>query len=427
MAYKYLDASLSMHHAPKDVYTEQFQSILTQDFENSFDWYTIQEELVVGSKELSDITVRINHIVQSKTSTQKGDDFKLILFSDISKELGIGYLYYFDNNYWISINTEKIKNLAATCTVRMCNNTLRWIDDFGAKHSEPCFIDYQIKENRDYGGGGSTIVTPFGVIEVVSQLNARTNTIRPNQRFLFGNTNSWHGYRVFGGGINSYNNLKTMDNTSAGIVGLTMQVDYVNSDTDDLTNGIAIDNDKAIYQLSIYPDSISGGVAQTVQLTATVLLNGIQVSRDITWSTSNALKATVSTTGLVTFLATGSCTITATIEDNSSVSDTCAVTVGASPIDTYQILITPDKNYILEGDSQIFHVKLYKGTTDQSASFIFSVNGGSVPIENYLYNTLDTNSFSVTNLKRCLTDTLDITCTSGIYNKILQINLKGSW
>jgi hypothetical protein len=427
MAYRLLDASLSMNHDPKSVYTEQFQTILAQDFKNSFDWYTIQEELVFASGELSDIDVRINHAIDARTNQKLGDDYKLILFSDTTKATGLGYLYYFDSNYWITINTESIKNLATSITVKRCNNTLRWVDNGGAKHSSPCSISYVIKENRDYGGGGSTVVTPFGVIDVIAQLNTETNLIRPNQRFLFGNTSSWHGYKVFGGGVNSYNNLQTEDNTSAGLLTLTMQVDYVNDDVDDLTNGIALDMDKTLYTLSLYPATISGGVAQTVQLVASTFLNGVQVTRDVTWSTSDGTKATVSTSGLVTFVAIGSCTITATLEDNVSISDTCSVTVGGSPVNTYQILITPDENFILEGDSKTFVVKLYKNGVDQSAAFVFSVDTGNVPLENYLYDTISTSSFTVTNLERFLTDTLDITCTSGAYSKVLQINLRGSW
>ena len=35
-------------------------------------------------------------------------------------------MYFFDENWWVTINSEIIKNLAATATVRRCNNVLRW-------------------------------------------------------------------------------------------------------------------------------------------------------------------------------------------------------------------------------------------------------------------------------------------------------------
>jgi len=382
MSYRYLDASLTMKHTPKDSYNEYFQTILTRDFKNSFDWYVIQEETVFGSGDYSDVEVRINHAIDARTSQKMGDDYKLILFGDTEKATGLGYLYYFDDNYWITINTESIKNLATSITVKRCNNTLRWIDDNGSRKSSPCSIDYLIKENRDYGGGGSTVVTPFGVINVNAQLNADTNLIKPNRRFLFGNVSSWHGYRVFGGGISSFNNLKTLDNTSAGLLTLTMEVNYTNTDTDDLVNGIAIDQE--VYGISLYPTVIAGGVGQTIQLTPTILRNGIQVERDVEWSSSDITKATVSGSGLVTLVAQGICNISVNILENALVTASSAVTVGASPVNTFQIIATPDDNFVLEGETKVFNLILTKNGVDQSAIFTFSVDTGNVPIENYV-------------------------------------------
>ena len=425
MSYRYLDASLTMKHTPKDVYKEQFQTILTRDFKNTFDWYVIQEETVFGGGDFSDVEVRVNHAIDARTGQKMGDDYKLILFSDMDKATGLGYLYYFDDNYWITINTESIKNLATSITVKRCNNTLRWIDDNGSIKTSVCSIDYLIKENRDYGGGGSTVVTPFGVLNVITQLNADTNTIKGNRRFLFGNTGSWHGYRVFGGGVASFNNLQTLDNNSCGLLTLTMEVNYTNTDTDDLVNGIAIDQE--IYGISLYPSTISGGVGQTIQLTPTTLLNGVQVDRSVEWSSSDITKATVSSSGLVTLIAQGTCTISVNILENVLITASSGVTVGASPVDTYQIITTPDDNFILEGDTKTFNVILTKNGVDQSAVFTFAVDAGNVPIENYIFDRIDDYSFSIENLERFLTDTVDVTCTSGVYSRVLQLKLRGSW
>ena len=54
-------------------------------------------------------------------------------------------------------------------------------------------------------------------------------------------------------------------------------------------------------------------IGQTVQLTATLYdqHNNVLIGRTVTWSSSDATKATVSTSGLVTALKRGSVTITA--------------------------------------------------------------------------------------------------------------------
>jgi uncharacterized protein YjdB len=73
------------------------------------------------------------------------------------------------------------------------------------------------------------------------------------------------------------------------------------------------------------PKTSTGAAGTTVQLTATVAPVG--AAPDVTWSTSDATKATVSQTGLVTRVATGTATITATSKVDSTKKDTTAITV----------------------------------------------------------------------------------------------------
>ena len=134
-------------------------------------------------------------------------DFKLLLFSELDHPTDLGRIYKFGDNYWITVNIDKINTLVATVTVRRCNNVLRWQDVSGAIYEVPCIINYLIKENRDYSTAGSAIVVPSGMIEIIAQFNSDSNRIKANQRFLFGNPNNWTAYRVEGGGISNFNNL----------------------------------------------------------------------------------------------------------------------------------------------------------------------------------------------------------------------------
>ncbi|QIG68781.1 putative structural Ig-like protein [Rhizobium phage RHph_Y2_6] len=70
----------------------------------------------------------------------------------------------------------------------------------------------------------------------------------------------------------------------------------------------------------------AAGASHTLQLTATVGPTDA-VDKSVTWSTSDATKATVSSTGLVTGVAAGSATITAKPSVDAGVSDTIAITV----------------------------------------------------------------------------------------------------
>lgn len=79
--------------------------------------------------------------------------------------------------------------------------------------------------------------------------------------------------------------------------------------------------------ISVTPPTANVAVSATTQLTVAPTPGGA-TNTAVTWSTSDATKATVSPTGLVTGVAAGSVTITATSQDGGF-TDTCVVTVTA--------------------------------------------------------------------------------------------------
>jgi hypothetical protein len=425
--YKYTNASLSITgNTPKQDYIDLFQETLNSQFYNSSDWWTIQEENPFGSLTYDTIDVRINHVINAETGIKLGDDWKTVLFREIDHNVQLGKIYSFDDNLWLTVNTEFLKNLTGTCTIRRCNNYLRWIDEpTGAIYSEPCSIDYLIKEPRDYATAGSAMVTPSGYIQVKAQFNERTNLIKPNQRFLFGNSSNWTAYKMVGTGVNNFNNLKTNDNLSSGVLLLEMVANYVNYETDDVVNGIA-DAQQNVYALSINETSINGSTGTVIPLTTTITYNGLTVVRNVVWSSSNPLIATVSSTGNVTLVANGSCVITATMEGNSA-ADTCPVTVTATPVLNKKVVISPAKNFVLEGDTQSYSVFLYTNDVIQADAFTITCVQNLVPSANFIFTQTDANHFSVKNIKRDLASNLLINCVSGLNSNSIVILLKGAW
>ena len=83
-----------------------------------------------------------------------------------------------------------------------------------------------------------------------------------------------------------------------------------------------------IYAASISLNKTSATVTEgnTLQLTATVLPTNA-TNRTVTWKSSDEAVATVDSTGLVTAVALGSATITATTTDGSNLNASCNVTV----------------------------------------------------------------------------------------------------
>ena len=428
MAYPFMTAgSVLNDQNPKETYRNLLSETLRKQFYNATDWYTIEEETALRSGVYQNVDVRVNDVVNPTTGDNVEDDYKKILFQELDHSVDLARMYRFDSNYWITINVDKIKTLFQTVLIKRCNNVLRWIDEeTGALYEVPCSIAYLIKENRDYSTAGSALVVPSGMIECLFQVNSMSSKIKPNQRFLFGNQLNWTAYRVEGGGINNFNNQQTTDNDSASLGRLSLATDYVNKQTDDIVNGIANAYDN-IYSISLSQTSISGQASQTVQLLATVLLNGETVSRNVTWASSNTSIATVSSSGLVTFVATGTATITAKLENNSTVTTTCTATVVGSLVDNYVVIASPDKNYVLESQEQTWLVYLYKNGTQQSDAFTFSLDSNGIPSSNYTYTVLGSNSFKIKNNKRYLGDVLEVSCVSGIYSKNITINLRGAW
>jgi hypothetical protein len=425
--YRFIPAGDPIQTLPKETFKNAFQENLNQLFYASSDWFTIEEETSFASETYQNVDVRINSLINPTSGVNVEEDYKKIMFKDVDHSIVLGGLYKFDDNFWITINVDRLKTLANTVVVKRCNNTLRWLDEItGALYQVPVSIGYLIKENRDYATAGSAVTTPSGMEDCYFQINAKTNTIQPNQRFLVGNPSNWTGWRVEGGGINNFNNQRTLDNNSAGLGMLTLSADYENVNTDDLVNGIANINTN-LYALTLDKSSISGTATQTVQLIPTLTLNGETTTRNLTWASSNTPIATVNSSGLVTFVANGSCVITCSMQGNSTVSDTCSASVVGSPVDTYQVVVSPNTNYILEGVEQTWTVYLYKNNVQQLDAFVFALDSNIVPSANYTYTVLGANSFKIKNIQRFLTDIVEVNCTSGIYSQVVSVSLRGAW
>ncbi len=427
MTYRFLNASLPIQKTPKETFTADFQNNMDNEFYTASDWFTIQREVPYGSEEYEDVDVRINTLFQAKTAVAVGDDFKKLLFKSPLETPSLGTMFQFDNNYWIVVNLENIKNIATTSVVRRCNNLLRWKDFYtGLIYSQPCVIDYLIKETRDYSTGGASLVQPSGFLEVIAQFNERSNKIRPSKRFLFGNPDNWNAFKIMGGGINNYNNAFTSNMMSTGLLRLSMLANQTNENTDDLINGVA-DYGEYTYSITLNESSISLSVGSSYTLIPTIELNEQTVVKNVVWSSSNTSIATVNSSGTITPISTGSVQIQCALLDNPSTFDTCSILVTSSGVDNYSILLTPNKDYIFEGEEQTFITTLYKNGSAQSDVFTYSLNTNGVPNENFEYNVLSGNTFWVRNIKRYDLKSLMFTATSGANSIQIPIKLKGNW
>jgi hypothetical protein len=424
MVYKYFTSSSPIYFGNAGAsFQNEFYALVNADFDNAPDKFSILEESTIGSRSYQALDVRINRGVNVYTGLKLGDDFKLLIFKDPLHPVSLGMFYYFDNNYWIVYNIDKSKNLLASCLVRRCNNVLRWTDEEGNYYFEYCSIEYLISRPRD--SFGQDMVTLQGYIDVYTQGNIRTKKIIPNQRFLFGNTSQWGCYKVFGGGIRNFLNAVTTDNETAPLLMINMGTNYVNADTDDLVLGIA-DKYKSVYTFDITPTSISGSPTMSFQLYPTITKNGVAVSSTVDYLSSGSNIATVSGSGVVALVTSGSCTISASINNDIILTKQIAVTVANTPIVNYEVRTSPSIDYILQGDTTTFTTYLYQNGNILNNAFIFTTDN-DVATEKYDFTIISDNSFSIKNNLMDLVNILTVTATSGSYTSDIELSLRGAW
>ena len=426
MPYKYfISSSPIMSQGVGADWKNDFNNNLDYNLSLASDYYTIQEEATFASGSLSNVGVRITTATDPATNEKLGDDFKTILTNSTHAALTLGQKFYFDTNYWIVYNSASLKSLVNSAIVRRCNNVLRWIDDNGMLHTEPCAIPPEIRQSNDTSGIINP-VTPGGFIYIYAQANNISRKIKANQRFLFGNTDNWIVYKVIGNGVRNFLNDQTFDNNSCQLLELILERNYLNEDTDDLVNGVANYYSSA-YSLSVIPTSITGNIGDTFQITPTLTRNGDPITKPISYSTSASPIATVSGSGLVTLITNGSCIITGCMTNNTSASAVIPVTVSASAISNYEVRVSPDLDYILEGETKTYDVRLYLDGVVQADTFTFIINDANVPLDKYTLTSPNGNTFVLTNNAYYLDYPLVISCTSGTHNRLLSISLRGAW
>ena len=129
--------------------------------------------------------------------------------------------------------------------------------------------------------------------------------------------------------------------------------------------------DNYIQDIILDKTSIEGFVGEEVRLTATIVPDNA-TNVEIVWSSDNEAVATVSESGLVTLVAKGSATITATAADGSGVTATCAVTVkeelGVDAITVNAEVKAVNGEIVISGIADDVIVKIY----DISGQFLYA-------------------------------------------------------
>lgn len=432
---KNIQSAISTNSYRRESGTEYYRRMLDYEIDNVWqyasDVYTILQEKPYGSGKYVSKEVRLTSVKTPDTGYKNVDDYKRILFKhSAGEETGSGSLFHFADNYWIATVTDLVGQTTDSVVVTRCNNYLKWIDENGLVHCEPCWIDYKVSGNNN--NRTVTITSSSGMEKIYVQRNERTKTIRSNQRFLFGVEGQWVAFKVAGNGIRNFINSKTGDENSHCLVEINVNVSEVNLETDDLINGIA-DYSTSKIDCNMNLNYIENFVGYNTTLSVDVVQNGVILcDKIIRYYSLNSSVATVDELGLVRLIGVGETTIQCTVQNKDGVViHTIDIPVVSNPKGeelVKEIVLLPNVNYILEDKTVVFECYVAENDKHTDELLTYSLDVTSVPKSYYKFKVIDNNHFAVQNVTMYLKNKLkiNITSESGL-KKELEIELRGAY
>lgn len=430
---------------PHDAYLSHLQALINERWENSTQTiFTVYQQVDIGSAEYVEVPISIDTAIDIGTGFKKGDDFKVFSHKNIEADLKLGLMYRTEEDYWVCINTNGYASPTNSCEVRRCNNVMKWVDpETGRINEQWCAIDYELSSPRP--SKDKDIVVADGHIVITVQGNDLTRSIRKNQRFIFNGL----AFKV-----SAYQTLLDENNITfhSNLLYIDMYADTIQP-SDDLVNGIANATDY-MYAIELQPDvteQISGFEGQMV---ATVTCNGEVADREIVWTGNEFV--TVNSDGSYILNGEGSSSepehmvendlidaqhqnvitntdqnisalvaekvavITATLDGNPSVTDSCNIQILEYIEDSYDIIIDPLFTEVRQSLPQTFSVYLYKNGVRQDDAVRCRTSGLS---HHYFNLRQDGHDFTLS--VKDISDTpLTLTFTVDDYSETIDVLLK---
>lgn len=352
------------------------------------------------------LDIDIEALMGDKVEMDKLTDAEIRKISvNKSIQIPMGGVFNIEGCNWLVGRVEKLYNsVYDRYQIFKCNYNIKWKDEYGVTHAQECIIyDYTLySDGLDERLG---ITTGDSKVGVILPSTTNTNKWSRDDRFLVGEV--------------AYQLAKDDSVTNSGIKRLVMK-EVELSPLDDVVNGYAYNSKGSVYtiELPVLTTEVETGL--TLQLDAIVKKDDLVTSENVIWTTSDALVATVNSTGLITGVGVGTATITATLEGNSSVLSTIVIDVKAVVVST--------ESYSLDGAVAI---RYGRTLTYELNKFVNGVRDDSYN-ENLVFSVTSTDKVELVNNSdntctlKCLeyggNVTLSVTQGVTVYNK--TINLK---
>jgi hypothetical protein len=254
------------------------------------------------------VDIRAESIRESKNQ-KPSDEFKKVLFRDLSLEIKYGDMLNFWDKTWMIVDKKVSSPASNTCTVEHCNQPLKTILSNGKLINYPCIVEGVGRNDLNVEDLNNVQTQKTQLIMVV-QNNEDTIQIKPSWRLIFG--------------TNVYKILNYDDATVNGLISFKIISDGERVGLDNWITGIA-DNSVQPAPTPTGTIQINGSATLKVntQQTYTVQYdNGTAVSGTYTWTISDTSKVTIvsqtGTTITIKGLFYGQVKLTATNTSDSS-------------------------------------------------------------------------------------------------------------
>lgn len=189
-----LNVNLEPNMISDNYYLSSIQDKINYEWEFRANKIDLKEEVKRGTQKYKDVQVAMDHVFDEKTKTTLSDDWRKIIFRDITHDIDIGKRFLIRNNFneingpesvWLLTNASKMTATAGGI-IRRCNNNIAMKLKDGSIHYEPCVLETEFKSINLYYD--ESIVIPQSQIYMILQYNEYTKKIKINDRYILGAT-----------------------------------------------------------------------------------------------------------------------------------------------------------------------------------------------------------------------------------------------